>query len=132
VLPEQDVLSIGCGKVGLAGRVLLAGSCSSGMSETCTETGTEQADERNEEVCVLEELKMAEPKSEGDPSTGIEAENGGPGMLSLGTGEEQSWLVMENVIGELGIIGGVTEEPEVEKEEIFSKVSDLVIQSEPC
>jgi hypothetical protein len=42
VLTEQDVLSPGGGKVGLAGKVLLAGSCSTGLPETCTETGTEQ------------------------------------------------------------------------------------------
>jgi hypothetical protein len=75
---------------------------------------------------------MAEPRSEGDLSTGMVVENGGLGMLIVGTGEEQSWFVMENVLCELGNIGGVTEEPEGEKEEIFSKVSDPVIQPEPC
>jgi hypothetical protein len=131
VLPEQGVLSPGSGKVRLAGRVLLAGSCSSSMPKICTETRTEQANERNEDVFVVEELEMVEPRSEGDLSTGMEVENGGPGMLSVGTGEEHSRFVMENVLGELGNIGGVTKEPEEEKEEIFSKVSDPVIQPEP-
>jgi hypothetical protein len=132
VLTEQDVLSPGGGKVGLAGKEQLAGSCSSGLSESCTKTGIEQADERKEEVCVVEELEMAKPRSEGDPSTGIEAENCGPRMLSLGTGEEHNRVVLEKVIGELRIIGGVTEEPEGEKDKIFSKVFDPVIQLEPC
>jgi hypothetical protein len=87
----------------------LEGSCSLGMPESCTETGTGQADERNEEVFVVEELEMAEPRSEGDPLTGMEAENCGPGMLNIGTGEEQNRLVMENIMGELGNIGGITE-----------------------
>jgi hypothetical protein len=62
-----------------------------------TETGTEQADERNEEFVEVEELKMVEPSSEGDPSTGIEAENNGPRMLSLGTGKEQSQVVWKRI-----------------------------------
>jgi hypothetical protein len=41
-LTEQEFPAPGGGKVGLAGKVLLAGSCSTGLPETCTETGTEQ------------------------------------------------------------------------------------------
>jgi hypothetical protein len=75
---------------------------------------------------VVEELEVEEPSCEGDPSTGLEAENGGPGLLNLGTGEELSRVVVKKVIGELGITGSVIEEPKGEKESFYPKISDLV------
>jgi len=75
---------------------------------------------------VVEELEVEEPSCEGDPSTGLEAENGGSGLLSQGTGEELSRVVVEKVIGELGFSGGVTKEPEGEKESFYPNVLDSV------
>jgi hypothetical protein len=110
---------------------LLAESSSLVWPKTCTDTGSEQAEERKEEACVVEELEVEEPSCEGDRSTGLEAENGGPRLLSLGTGEELSRVVVEKVIGELGITGGVTEEPKGKNEGIYPKISNPVIQLEP-
>jgi len=110
---------------------LLAGSSSPVLPERCTDTGIEQAEERKEEDCVVEEHEVEEPSYEGDPSIGLEVEKGGPGLLSLGTGEELSHVVVEKVIGELGITGGVTEEPEGVKEGIYPKISDPMFQLEP-
>jgi hypothetical protein len=76
---------------------LLAGSSSPVLPERCTDTGIEQAEERKEEDCVVEEHEVEEPSYEGDPSIGLEVEKGGPGLLSLGTGEELSHVVVEKL-----------------------------------
>jgi hypothetical protein len=81
-----------------------------------TETGIGQADERNEEV--------------GGGVLTLVPDN--VGLYTTETGTEQVRVVLEKTIGELGNIGGVTEALEGEKEEFFPKVSDPVIQLEPC
>jgi len=106
---EQNTSSLGGGKVGLAGRMQEVGACHSALSESCTETSCEQAEERKEDDCGMAEIVRTELSCEGIPVTDSEVDNGG--QLSRGTGEQRH-AVVEKVMGELGISGGVPDEPE--------------------
>jgi hypothetical protein len=133
VLTKQDVPSLGVGRSSLLAGCKWQGRVPWFCRKDALVQGLSRLrrGKRKEEDCVVDELEMEEPSCEGDLSTGLKVKNGEPGLLSLGTGEEVSCVVVEKVIGELGITGGVTEEPKGKNEGIYPKISNPVIQLEP-